>query len=393
MLAAVLSKYKGTTDAQDATQPFGGINIILLGDMHQFPPVKAVNRALFYQQSVSDLGTVGKNLYEQFTVVVELREQMRMGDETWIGLLQRLREGECDETDLKEVRKLLLTEDECAIPDFQTNLWSDAVLVTPRHSAWIQWNLASLVKLCAKTRERMYISNAEDTVGRTKCAPSMAQRVQIAGMTPDNTAKLDGEIELVVGMKAMVLANISTKGELANGTRGIVEDIVLDPRDWDARMDEETGITKLKYPPVMILFRPNKPTTIRFQGVAAGLIPISPREQTFPIDNGAGRSITVRCRQLPLTPAYAFTDYKSQGQMIEYVIVDMGAPPAGKLMPFHAYVALSRSRGRDNIRLLWNFDESLFMTHPLEDLRMEDERLQILESRTERRRLDEFMRW
>ncbi|KAF8893443.1 hypothetical protein BD779DRAFT_1620513, partial [Infundibulicybe gibba] len=46
-------------------------------------------------------------------------------------------------------------------------------------------------------------------------------------------------------------------------------------------------------------------------------------------------------RQLAITPAYAFTDYKSQGQTIKHVIVDLADPPSGKLSPFSAYVALS----------------------------------------------------
>jgi hypothetical protein len=30
-----------------------------------------------------------------------------------------------------------------------------------------------------------------------------------------------------------------------------------------------------------------------------------------------------------MTAGYAFTDYKSQGQTIEYVIIDIGKPPTG----------------------------------------------------------------
>ena len=56
----------------------------------------------------------------------------------------------------------------------------------------------------------------------------------------------------------------------------------------------------------------------------------------------------------------------------------MGKPPGGRLTAFNAYVALSRSRGQDTIRLLREFDTGLFTQHPCEDLRMEDERLQLM---------------
>jgi ATP-dependent exoDNAse (exonuclease V) alpha subunit len=86
--------------------------------------------------------------------------------------------------------------------------------------------------------------------------------------------------------------------------------------------------------------------------------------------------------QLALTPAYAFTDFKSQGQTIESAIVDLAKPPFGKLSGLNAYVALSRSRGRDTIRLLRDFDNRMFTVHPNDELREEDERLRILESIT-----------
>ncbi|KAJ7028352.1 hypothetical protein C8F04DRAFT_964088 [Mycena alexandri] len=60
---------------------------------------------------------------------------------------------------------------------------------------------------------------------------------------------------------------------------------------------------------------------------------------------------TVHRVQLPLTGAYAFTDYRSQGQTLPYVIVDIGTPPTGGLSLFNLYVALSRSSGRETIRL------------------------------------------
>lgn len=86
-----------------------------------------------------------------------------------------------------------------------------------------------------------------------------------------------------------------------------------------------------------------------------------------------GRKHTITRRQLAITPGYAFTDYKSQGQTIEYVFVDLAKPPSGsQLTPFNAYVALSRSRGRTILR---DFDDKLFTVHPSEDLRLEDERL------------------
>ncbi|KAH9162586.1 hypothetical protein EDB89DRAFT_1860696, partial [Lactarius sanguifluus] len=63
-----------------------------------------------------------------------------------------------------------------------------------------------------------------------------------------------------------------------------------------------------------------------------------------------------------LTPAYAFSDYKSQGQTIESVLVDLMKPPSGYLTPFDAYVSLSRSRGRQTLRFLRDFEHFYYQS-------------------------------
>ncbi|KAF8527303.1 hypothetical protein JB92DRAFT_2698590 [Gautieria morchelliformis] len=85
-----------------------------------------------------------------------------------------------------------------------------------------------------------------------------------------------------------------------------------------------------------------------------------------------GRKATVHRRQLPLTAAYAFTDYKAQGQTLRPVIVDIGNPPSGGLNVFNAYVAISRGRSREMVRLLRDFNSCIFTNHPSLDLAESD---------------------
>lgn len=66
--------------------------------------------------------------------------------------------------------------------------------------------------------------------------------------------KLPDHIELAVGMKAMIELNIATDADMANGTRGTIEGIVLDSRE-EALHTEEDGSIKLRYPPALILFK------------------------------------------------------------------------------------------------------------------------------------------
>ena len=141
----------------------------------------------------------------------------------------------------------------------------------------------------------------------------------------------------------------------------------------------------MKYPPAMVLFKPDHGTHARFADIPAGLVPITPSTTRFTIKTDDNRVFHIKWRRLPTTAAYAFTDYKSQGQTIEYVIVDIGDPPTGHMSPFGVYVALSRSRGRGTIRLLRDFNEKLFTHHPSEDLRLEMIRLDGLDQETKRK--------
>jgi hypothetical protein len=144
-----------------------------------------------------------------------------------------------------------------------------------------------------------------------------------------------------------------------------------------------TGATMLNYPPALVLFKPDRSTFPQFEGLPPGVLPIVPSKMGFNVTLANGVQQLIHRRQLALTPAYAFTDYKAQGQTLEYVLVDLEPPPSYALTPFSAYVALSRSKGRQRIRLLRGFNPKLFTTHPSEDLAVEDARLDILNSTTQ----------
>ena len=114
------------------------------------------------------------------------------------------------------------------------------------------------------------------------------------------------------------------------------------------------------------------PETGRF-GRRSGAYSANSKPVTLKLPNK--RELTISREQLPLTPAYAFTDYRSQGQTINYIIMDLATPPTGVLTPLNGYVTLSRSRKSENVRLLRDFDEKLFTTPPDKHLELEDERL------------------
>jgi hypothetical protein len=111
------------------------------------------------------------------------------------------------------------------------------------------------------------------------------------------------------GHSNMVVLNIATEADVANGTRGTVRGIVLDPREPRVVPDND-GCIRLRYPPPVVYFEPDMQTEMSFEGVPEGIIPILPSNVGFSVDGEEGK-IKLERRQIAIVPGYAFTDYKA----------------------------------------------------------------------------------
>ena len=61
-------------------QLFGGLNVVLVGDFHQFPPVLACRSAPLYwpvdSRNDSEDDILGRKICERFTTVIQLHQQI-----------------------------------------------------------------------------------------------------------------------------------------------------------------------------------------------------------------------------------------------------------------------------------------------------------------------------
>lgn len=355
----------------DSTVPFGGSDIFITGDFHQFPPVGQYKKALYILFPFNRRCEIGRNLYLQFQTVVLLNQQMRIIDHSWSDILRRARSGDCSAEDIASVQHLVLTDPSCDVPDFSSAPWEDAILITPRNSVRTYWNEATSTKHSRSSGNIEYSFCAEDSAHHRWL--STAEQFAVASLSFDDTDRLPTQLTVSLQMKVMVTKNISTRAGLANGSRGTIAGIMLDEREPWFQTPTEQGRISLVFPPAVLFFKPTVSVMPEIQGLPQGLIPMFPELGSFAIHTSTRTK--VQRRQFALTAAYAFTDFKSQGQTIERVIVDLGKTSSFALDPFHAYVSLSRSRGRETIRLLRDFDHKLLTHHPSEDLQKEDERL------------------
>lgn len=173
----------------------------------------------------------------------------------------------------------------------------------------------------------------------------------------------------------MVTTNLETDLDIANGARGIISGIVRNPAEPPLG---DGDVVELKYMPAYILVKLDHTRATGLAGLEDQVIPIKPLSRTFEIRTRVNREMQTRRevrQQFPMTAAYAFTDYRAQGQTILYVTVDIRTPPRGGLLLFNLYVALSRSTGRAWVRLLRDFNDNLFLQAQAAPLFDEDDRL------------------
>ena len=380
---------------------FGGLNVILCGDLHQFPPVACSKREALYHPLTTKDSTdaqVGRQTYEEFNTVVILKEQMRVSDPTWRDFLVHLRYGRVESRHLKMLWTLLLKRPvpgkspqspphadppTGSLPavDFTTKPWADAALITPRHAVRTQWNQAASQKLCSETGHRLFICPTLDTI---KGAPLKLEERYALASRHKNTRRrrnkdLPESISLAVGMKVMVTNNLQTDLDITNGARGIVTDIILNHNE-PALDDGSTA--RLKFLPECVLVKLSRTRAATLPHLDEGVIPIQRVSSSVQIKvDGKTRNVTRT--QFPITGADSFTDYRAQGQTIPYVIIDIAPPPTSRLSLFNLYVSLSRSSGRETIRLLRDFDDGMFLQAHEPELIDEDERLEELNVTTE----------
>ncbi|SEM75187.1 Helix-turn-helix domain-containing protein [bacterium A37T11] len=272
-------------------RPFGGLQVLFIGDMYQLPPVvKQQEWELMRQYYRSPFFFDALVMQEAKPVFLELKKVYRQKDEQFIGLLNNIRNDCCTDEQLKLLNSFYQ-------PDFMASA-NESYITLTSHNALAQIiNQRELALLPGK---------------------SVAFDATVKGEFVESAFPAESRLELKEGAQVMFIKN--DKGDdrrFYNGKIGHVKHIsksgdeltVVFPEGGDAIVIKKEEWRNIRY---------------NYDKVKDSI-----REETM-------GTFT----QFPLRLAWAVTIHKSQGLTFDRAIIDAGASfAAGQV-----YVALSRLR-------------------------------------------------
>ncbi len=276
-------------------EPFGGVRLLLFGDLHQLPPVVQSGEVAEHLESehggpfffnlptLSDGGGMS---------LLELEEVFRQRDETFLTVLNRIRDGEVTEEDL-----VVLNERTHPIRTLSEG--DSYVILTPTNAAAQRINIAYLEALAGDVTP---------------------YEAGISGEFSETAHPTDSTLLLKPGAKVILLRNDPDK-RWVNGT--------------------VARVTRLKA----------KRIWIEIDGKEHEIEPVDWEARRYAYDQAAEKiveNVTGTFRQFPLRLAWALTIHKSQGLTLDRVYIDLGR---GTFAHGQAYVALSRCRSLEGVAL------------------------------------------
>ncbi len=273
------------------SRPFGGICVVMVGDLFQLPPiVTEATRNLFESLYESPKFFSADALIQSEYYAVELTKAFRQVDQEFVNLLSMIREGR----DLTSAVKIL--NNTCKITDSPP---PGTITLSPRLADIERVNSERLKKLAGESKVFLGV---------------------LTGKFSESQVPVPNRIELKVGAQVMIAKNGKS---YVNGDVATVTEIFKD---------------RVK---VML--------TERKQVVEVPISVWSQYEYKFNEETKEiERVVSGSYSQLPVVLAWAMTIHKSQGLTLSSVHLDLGK---GAFETGQTYVALSRCRSLKTLSL------------------------------------------
>ena len=315
-------------------ETFGGVSVIVVGDLNQLPPV--MDSPIFLPPKTSNLQVFAESnlLWEEFRMY-QLTEIMRQKEEKeFITALNGIAVGEIS-NEIKELLKTRMVE-EATVPPRVIRLYTDNKSVDAHNEKVIVGFPGDIIFSVAK----------DEVLGKMK---ENTKSNIIESLKRKKTCELNGlpsKISLKKGIRYMITKNVDVEDGLVNGAVGIleyisVEELTKQPTKLWLNFGSAAIGKKAKICHSNILINSE---------FKEGLVPISKASAVLHISSN--QNLQIVRKQFPVVPAEAITIHKSQGQTYEEVCLDFRK--SKKITRKMLYVALSRVSKLSGLYILGN---------------------------------------
>ncbi len=282
---------------RDASLPFGGVQLLMIGDLHQLPPVvKHEDWVLLQEHYATPYFFSCQALQKTEYISIELKHIYRQSDQSFIDLLNRVRDNKLDEDVLNRLNSRY-------VPNFRPSAKEPYITLTATNAVAQQINIDSLTRLSEVSK----VFNAI-----------------IDGDFPQSAYPTEERFECKVGAQVMFVKN----------------DMEAEKRFFNGKIGQ---ITRFDDDNVIYVRCPDERSEIAVDKVDWQNVKYSLDETTKEIKEEILGTFT----QYPLKLAWAITIHKSQGLTFERAIIDAQAAFAHG----QVYVALSRCKSFEGIVL------------------------------------------
>lgn len=305
-------------NTNEPKRAFGGVQIVLVGDLYQLSPVVTQNETQMFTKTYPTPYFFSANIFQQISFkFVELDVVHRQKDRKFLKLLQSIRVNSANREELKEINSRLVDQDANDIEDFTVYLSTTNAIA-----------------------ERVNGYKLSQVDGEVKTFNGI-----FTGKSDGFQPPAEKELKLKVGAQVMMLNNEKT-GKWVNGTVGKFLGVYKQTKkELEKEMRGSGAENGAKNIEDLLMVELEDGTTQYIPRNRWDIVDFVWDEQ----DNAVESDVVGTYSQYPVKLAWAITIHKSQGKTFDNVVIDLGR---GAFAHGQLYVALSRCRTLEGIELI-----------------------------------------